>query len=186
MARRKKPIVKEVKKDNTISMIILGVVAVLAIVGLVLLFSAAKSSGMVNVDSGRYYVEDYAGAKTYGGDKSKNEGSLVHQNIRGVPATICPKGSTECHIEYLMTATRRGIQDVDYNHIPAWLAYNEEIKEGRNRGFIRSCGDKAIRYSYPQAAYYMAKTNLKCDESLGQDTAGICCFMKEDTMKVAP
>ncbi len=91
MAKRKKPVVKEVKKDNTISMIILGVVAVLAIVGLVLLFSAAKSSGMVNVESKRSYVEAYGGAKTYGGDKSRGEGSLVHQNIRGVPATICPK-----------------------------------------------------------------------------------------------
>lgn len=174
MARKKKTVaVKQLKKDNSISMVILGVVAVLAIVGLVLLFSAAQNAGLAT--GGRY-----------GGDLWKDEGSFRHQNIRGIPATICPAGQTECYTEYLATATRRGVQDVAYNHVPAWLAYNEEIQEGRNRGYVRACGGDAMRMSYPIASYYMGQTNLKCDTELRKDASGICCYMLEDSLKAGP
>jgi len=176
MARKKKLVAKAVKKDNTISMVILGVVAVLAIVGLVLLFSAAQSSGMFAAVAPRIY-----------GGATRGLGSMVHQDTRAIPATICPEGTTECHTEYLYTGTRRGIQDVAYDHLPSWQAYRFDTERGRNYGYLRKCGDDSMLISYPEAGYYMgSRSNLICQGEIRKDRAGVCCYMEEDTIKAGP
>ncbi|RLE47430.1 hypothetical protein DRJ25_02405 [Candidatus Woesearchaeota archaeon] len=163
---KKKKIVAKKEEDHTISMIILGVVAVISIVGLVLLFSAAQSSGL----------------GIYGG-AIKGLGSFTHQEVRGVPATICPEGTSECHTVYQNTALRRGIQDVDYNHLPSWQAYRYDTEVGWNSGYLRKCGDDAIKVTYPMAGYYQnSRPNLNCEGEIRKDKSGLCCFMTEGTL----
>ena len=78
MAKKKKPIIKEVKKDNTINMVILGAVAILSIVGLVLLFSAATNAGLATFYSTPPKL--YGGA-LQGADKFKIEQALVKKSL---------------------------------------------------------------------------------------------------------
>jgi len=174
MVRKRKAVLKEVKKDHTISMVILGVVAVLAIVGLVLLFSAAQKSGMFAAFA----------PKVYGG-AIKGEGSFVHQGIgmavnanegRGIPATVMKPGSnTETETAWHRTAITSGVQDIQYGHVPAWNAWDFERDKGRNRKWMRSCGDGAIRLSYPEASYYAQFLECGVDK-IGRDAAGLCCL----------
>ena len=174
MARKRKAVMKEVKKDHTISMVILGVVAVLAIVGLVLLFSAAQKSGMFSV----------VAPKIYGGAE-RGKGSFIHQGIgmavnvnegRGVPATVMKPGSaTETETAWHRTAITSGVQDIQYGHVPAWNAWDFDRDTGRNMKWFRACGDGAIRYSYPEASYYAQYLECGVDK-IGRDAAGLCCL----------
>lgn len=200
MVKKKKVVVKGIKKDHTISLVILGVVAVLAIVGLVLLFSTAQNSGMVQVNTipgyadatpaNKYYVETYSGPKVYGG-ASQGEGSFRQANVRGTPAWVLKEGSaTEYEIALRPTATAYGIQDKAYGSVHDWDAYQ------RNYGAIKKCADypNAVLYNWPLRDYYKNNPNWECEGTLvefklydstksseGYKT-GVCCQIKGNTM----
>lgn len=184
MARKRKAVKVAAKKDHTISMVILGVVAVLAIVGLVLLFSAAQKSGLA--------VGTFPISKVYGG-AARGKGSLIHQGLgndptinegRGIPAPIMIPGTTEVATGWGRTGIARGVQDIQYGTVPAWNAYDFERDVGRNRKWIRSCGDGAIRLSYPEAAYYAQRLECGVDK-IGRDAAGLCC-LSVDNVAIGP
>jgi hypothetical protein len=168
---KKKKFIKEAKKDHTISMVILGVVAVLAIVGLVLLFSAAQNS---------------VGLGIYGG-AIRDEGSFRHANIRGTPTWVQKEGSaTEYEVVYGNTPFDKGIQGDIYGTQKPWDAYI------RNQGVIRKCAEYpgAVLYRYPVADFYKLNSDWKCDgefmlfeysdPSRFQDgwKGGVCCQIR--------
>ncbi len=151
MARRK----VAAKKDNTISMIILGVVAVIAIVGLVLLFSAAENAGLgiyggaikgrqqsdIRVIMGTVQIPDTSETVTAYGKEAYvkylakpnyNPKTTVYSNLRK-----CPKGA-------LFSFKQFANMDYDKN----WNCPRENVK-----------------------GYY--------DE---EGRAGVCCYLTEETL----
>ncbi len=182
MANKKKPMIKDIKKDNTVSMVILGVVAILSIVGLVLLFSAATNAGLATFYS--------SAPKLYGGAYSRDANAFNIAAERGVYAEVMTEGSTVSEPVLHRTAVAYGIQDKDYGTIH----YKDAAQ--RNYGAIKSCalysyaGKNAFKTQFDLRDYYESVDKISCPgiimqvEGVDEDRDGnydICCQIS-DTM----
>ncbi len=151
MAKRK----KVVKKDNTISMIILGIIAVIAIVGLVLLFSAAKNAGL----------------GIYGG-AIKNR---MQYEIRGAPHTIQEEGSSVTNVQYSKDAYAKYLAKPDYN--PDTTVYSNLKK--CPKGALFSFKQFSEMGWDPAWNCPIDKVKGYYDE---KGRAGVCCYLEQETL----
>ena len=150
MARKKGHV--KLKKDNTISMIILGVVAVIAIVGLVLLFSAAKNAGL----------------GIYGGQKAQYE-------TRGTPHTIQIPGSSLTTTVYSVDSEATYIAKPNYGYDTTVYSNLKKCPKGALFSF-KQFGEMEYNSAWNCP---MDKVRGYYDE-FGR--AGVCCYLTESAL----
>lgn len=110
-------------KDKNISIAILGIAAVLAIVGLILMFSIASSSGAFWVSSKVYggAIKDVAypnlmdrNVNGISGDQYASQDNIQNayyeRGVRQIPSiqTACGQGMKESNYQQMLTAKQRG------------------------------------------------------------------------------